>query len=170
MHEPSYAFLKKLLETPSPSGYERPIQEVVRHWAKPLAQEVRTDRHGNVLAVINPGGQPRVMLAGHCDQIGLMVQHIDENGYLYVQPIGGWDMQIVLGQALTVWTAQGPVADGPCMSAMVRGASSASCRMVGTVFTPRLVEANMSSAVIAGVIIWIVVTVLSHLHVAISWH
>ena len=46
------------------------------------------------------------MLAGHCDQIGLMVQHIDDNGFLYVQPIGGWDMQILLGQNLTVW-AQG---------------------------------------------------------------
>src|SRR6516225_11762631 len=49
------------------------------------------------------------MLAGHCDQIGLMVQHIDDNGFLYVQPIGGWDMQILLGQNLTVWTRQGPV-------------------------------------------------------------
>jgi endoglucanase len=50
------------------------------------------------------------MLAGHCDQIGLMVQHIDDNGFLYVQPIGGWDMQILLGQNLTVWTREGPVA------------------------------------------------------------
>ena len=48
------------------------------------------------------------MLAGHCDQIGLMVQHIDDNGYLYVQPIGGWDMQILLGQNLTVWAKDGP--------------------------------------------------------------
>ena len=51
MHEPSHAFLKKLLETPSPSGYERPIQDVVRAWAADHADEVRTDRHGNVLAV-----------------------------------------------------------------------------------------------------------------------
>src|SRR5204862_1303630 len=109
MHEPSYAFLRKLLETPSPSGYERPIQDVVRQWATPYAREVRTDRHGNVVAVLNPEGHPRIMLAGHCDQIGLMVQHVDDNGFLYVQPIGGWDMQILLGQALTVWTAQGPV-------------------------------------------------------------
>src|SRR4051794_13013732 len=109
MHEPSYAFLKNLLETPSPSGYERPIQDVVRQWAAPLAADVRTDRHGNVIAALNPDGHPRVMLAGHCDQIGLMVQHIDDNGYLYVQPIGGWDMQILLGQNLTVWTRQGPI-------------------------------------------------------------
>src|SRR5205823_11007778 len=49
------------------------------------------------------------IFAGHCDQIGLMVQHIDDNGYLYIQPIGGWDMQILLGQNLTVWTKDGPV-------------------------------------------------------------
>jgi endoglucanase len=109
MHDSSHAFLKQLLETPSPSGFERPIQDVVRGWAKPLADEIRTDRHGNVIAVMNPTGQPRIMLAGHCDQIGLMVQHIDDNGFLYAQPIGGWDMQILLGQNLTVWTKQGGV-------------------------------------------------------------
>src|SRR6266481_6262521 len=110
MHDESLAFLKRLLETPSPSGSERRIQDAVRAWAKPLADEVRTDRHGNVLAVLHPNGQPRIMLAGHCDQIALMVEHIDDNGFLYVQPIGGWDMQILLGQNLTVWTASGPVA------------------------------------------------------------
>jgi endoglucanase len=110
MHDDSLAFLKNLLLTPSPSGFERPVQEIVRAWARPHADEVRTDRHGNVIAVLHPGGQPRIMLAGHCDQIGLMVQHVDDNGYLYVQPIGGWDMQILLGQNLTVWTREGPVA------------------------------------------------------------
>lgn len=109
MQEAAHAFLKKLLETPSPSGFEQPVQEIVRTWARRHADEVRTDRHGNVIAVRNPGGQPRIMLAGHCDQIGLMVQHIDESGFLYVQPIGGWDVQILLGQNLTVWTRQGPL-------------------------------------------------------------
>jgi endoglucanase len=110
MQEASLAFLKNLLLTPSPSGYERPVQDVVRAWANMYADEVRTDRHGNVIAVRNSGGQPRIMLAGHCDQIGLMVQHIDDNGFLYVQPIGGWDMQILLGQHLTVWAKNGPLA------------------------------------------------------------
>jgi endoglucanase len=114
MHQPSHAFLKQLVETPSASGYERPIQDVVRAWAGQYADEVRTDRHGNVIAARHPGGahadaHQRVMLAGHCDQIALMVQHIDDNGFLYVQPIGGWDMQILLGQYLTVWTKSGPV-------------------------------------------------------------
>ncbi len=109
MNDPSFAFLKNLLKTPSPSGFERPIQDVVRSWAKPLAHELRTDRHGNVIAALNPKGSPRIMLAGHCDQLGLMVQHIDDNGFLYAQPIGGWDMQILLGQNLVVWTRSGPV-------------------------------------------------------------
>src|SRR5438552_19055165 len=118
MHQASSSFLRSLLETPSPSGFERPVQDVVRAWARDHADEVRTDRHGNVIAVRHPvagragpgGGQPpRVMLAGHCDQIALMVQHIDDNGFLYVQPIGGWDMQILLGQNLSVWTREGPV-------------------------------------------------------------
>jgi endoglucanase len=114
MHESSLKFLRDLLETPSPSGFEKPVQDVVRAWAGQYADEVRTDRHGNVIAALfpkeKPAGSPlKVMLAGHCDQIALMVQHVDDNGYLYVQPIGGWDMQTLLGQYLTVWTRGGPV-------------------------------------------------------------
>jgi endoglucanase len=109
MQEASLAFLRRLVETPSPSGFERPIQDQVRSWARQFTDHVETDRHGNVIAAVNPSGQPRIMLAGHCDQIGLMVQYIDDNGFLYVQPIGGWDMQILLGQNLTVWTKSGPI-------------------------------------------------------------
>jgi len=109
MHEESLAFLKNLILSPSPSGFERPVQEVVRAWAQPRADEMRTDRHGNVIAVRNPQGHPRIMLAGHCDQIALMVQHVDDSGFLYVQPMGGWDMQILLGQHITVWTRNGPI-------------------------------------------------------------
>src|SRR5262245_64422688 len=109
MHDSSLSFLKQLLLTPSASGFEHEIQEVVRAWARSYADEVRTDRHGNVIAVLHPSDRrpfddgsraepPRIMLAGHCDQIGLMVQHIDDHGYLYVQPIGGWDMMVLVGQ------------------------------------------------------------------------
>jgi putative aminopeptidase FrvX len=110
MHDASYQFLKRLLHTPSPSGYEQKIQEVVRTWARPFADELTTDRHGNVIAVRNPTGKPRIMLAGHCDQLALMVEYIDEGGFLYVQPMGGWDMQILLGHRLTVWAKDGPIA------------------------------------------------------------
>ena len=49
------------------------------------------------------------MFAGHCDQIGMIVQHIDDEGFIYAQPIGGWDPQVLIGQPMTVWTAAGPV-------------------------------------------------------------
>jgi len=103
------AFFKTVLETPSPSGYESPLQEVVRRFASGFADEVKTDVHGNVMAVRNPGGQRRVMLAGHCDQIALIVQYIDNEGFIYIQSIGGWDPQILVGQRTTVWTESGPI-------------------------------------------------------------
>lgn len=102
-------FFKRLLETPSPSGFERPIQDVVRAYVADFADDVQTDLHGNVIAVRNPQGKLRLMLAGHCDQIGLIVSHIDAEGFLYVQAIGGWDPQQLIGQRLTVWTSDGPV-------------------------------------------------------------
>jgi len=102
-------FLKRLLNTPSPSGYERPIQDVVRQYVASFADRVTTDLHGNVIAAINPDAPKRVMLAGHCDQIGLQVQYIDKEGFLYVLPIGGWDIQMLIGQRMVVWTVNGPV-------------------------------------------------------------
>jgi putative aminopeptidase FrvX len=110
MDSAPFDFLKKLLETPSPSGYERPIQDVVRNYVADFADKVSTDLHGNVIAVKNADAPLRVMLAGHCDQIGLLVQFIDSEGYLYLQTIGGWDPQQLVGQRMTVWTASGPIA------------------------------------------------------------
>ena len=85
---------RALLETPSPSGFEQRIQQVVRERMRPFADEVRTDTHGNVFAARFPEGRPadapRIMLAGHCDQIGLLVQYIDGEGFIYSQTIGGW--------------------------------------------------------------------------------
>lgn len=102
-------FLRNLLETPSPSGYESDVQQIVRDYVKPFADDVQTDLHGNVIVAKNPKSPLRVMFAGHCDQIGLIVQHIDDEGFIYVQPIGGWDPQMLIGQRMTVWTAAGPI-------------------------------------------------------------
>ena len=109
MQDESHQFLKALLATPSPSGYEQQIQGVVRERMRPLCDRVTTDRHGNVFAARNPDAATRVMLAGHCDQIGLMVMNVESEGFLTIQPIGGWDMQILLGQYLTVWAKGGPI-------------------------------------------------------------
>ena len=109
MESTALEFFRRILETPSPSGYESPAQQIVRDYVADFADDVRTDVHGNVIAVCNGDAPLRLMLAGHCDQIGLIVQHVDDDGFLYVQPIGGWDPQQLIGQRMTVWTDGGPV-------------------------------------------------------------
>ncbi len=109
MEPQALEFFRRLLETPSPSGYERPVQDIVRAYAAAFSDDITTDVHGNVIAARNPGGAIRVMLAGHCDQIGFIVRFIDSEGFVYVQAIGGWDPQIVVGQKMAVWTKEGPI-------------------------------------------------------------
>ncbi|MBI2824278.1 MAG: M42 family metallopeptidase [Planctomycetia bacterium] len=110
MEAAPFEFFKKILDTPSPSGFERPVQEIVRSYLSDTADRISTDLHGNVIAVKNPDARLRLMLAGHADQIGMLVQFIDAEGFLYAQTIGGWDAQVLIGQPMTVWTATGPVA------------------------------------------------------------
>lgn len=109
MDDAAKEFFTQVLETPSPSGYEQPVQDIVRRYVSDFAEEVRTDLHGNVIASCNTGAAMRVMFAGHCDQIGLIVSHINDNGYIYTNPIGGWDPQQLIGQRMTIHTASGQV-------------------------------------------------------------
>jgi tetrahedral aminopeptidase len=109
LNESSRRFLERLLSTPGVSGYEQKVQEVVRAYAEPFADEIRTDVHGNVLAKVNPGAEPRLLLDGHCDQLGMLVSHVDDQGFLYFQTVGGWDPPQLVGQRVTVWTRGGPV-------------------------------------------------------------
>jgi len=109
MDSQSLDFFRSAIETPSPSGYEQPVQRLVRTYIEPYADSIRTDVHGNVIASCGDTSGPRLMLAGHCDQIGMLVTNIDEEGYVYAQTIGGWDSQQLIGQAMTVWTDGGPV-------------------------------------------------------------
>ncbi len=110
METQAHQFLKDLLAAPGPSGHEQPVQEVVRQYVKSFADSVRTDVHGNVIVGANVNAAQRVLLAGHCDQIGLAVSHIDEKGFIYALPIGGWDPVQLIGQRMTIWTRSGPVA------------------------------------------------------------
>ncbi len=102
-------FLRQILATPSPSGYERPVQDIVRKYVTDFADDVSTDVHGNVIMCRNPGAKLRVMFAGHCDQIGMLVTQIDDDGFIYAQTIGGWDPQQLIGQRMTIWSASGPL-------------------------------------------------------------
>jgi endoglucanase len=103
------AFFEEALKTPSPSGFETKIQDLVRGHMESVADEIRTDVHGNVMAIRNPDAPIRLMFAGHCDQIGLIVHYIDADGFLYVLSLGGWDPQNLLGQRLHIWTKKGPI-------------------------------------------------------------
>jgi endoglucanase len=64
---------------------------------------------GNTMAVVNPDGLPRVMMAGHIDEIGLQITHIDEDGFLYFAEIGGWDPQVIVGQRMRLLGSSGDV-------------------------------------------------------------
>jgi endoglucanase len=109
MDKAAKKFFQQILETPSPSGYEQPVQEIVRKYAADFADDIRTDLHGNVIASANSDAPLRVMLSGHADQIGLIVTHVNENGFIYTNPIGGWDPQQLIGQRMTIHAADGPL-------------------------------------------------------------
>jgi endoglucanase len=102
-------FLERLLDAPGPSGFEARAARVWREEAEGFAGRTWTDVHGNTFAAVNPEGSPRVMLAGHIDEIGLQVTHVDEDGYLYFDGIGGWDPQVLVGQRVRVLARTGDV-------------------------------------------------------------
>ena len=102
-------FFYRLIETPSPSGYEEKIQRVVREYVKDFVDDIRVDSHGNVIAARNPDAPFSVMFAGHCDQLGVMVNYVDPEGFVYILPLGGWDPQTLVGVRVTIWAKNGPV-------------------------------------------------------------
>ncbi len=96
----SIAFLKRLLDAPAPSGFETIAARAWRAEAETFAEKVTADVSGNSMAEVNPGGYPTIMLDGHIDEIGVIVQYIDDDGYVYISPIGGWDPQVLIGQRI----------------------------------------------------------------------
>jgi endoglucanase len=108
MQTSSYEFLKRLLDAPGPSGFETAAARVWRAEAEHFADSVDVDVAGNSAATLGTG-RPRVMLAGHVDEIGVMITHVDEDGFLYVDGIGGWDPQVLIGQRIRFLTRKGHV-------------------------------------------------------------
>ena len=105
----SVEFLKNLLALPGPSGFESAPAQAWREEAQQFADRVWGDVAGNSFAAVNLEGAPRVMMAGHIDEIGLMVNHIDDDGFLYFSTIGGWDPEIIVGQRVEILTSSGIV-------------------------------------------------------------
>ena len=102
MRAKSLEFFRAIVNVPSPSGYEEKAAEIYRAYTKKFADEVTTDVHGNVAAVLNPKAKMKVMLAGHMDEIGFIVHYISEEGMLYFSTIGGQDSAIPVGQRVWV--------------------------------------------------------------------
>jgi len=109
MREASLDFLKLLVNTPSPAGHETRGQRVWLDYAGQFADKTFSDAYGNCVAVLNPGGGPRVMLAAHADEIAMAVNYLDEDGFIYVRKLGGVDAAITKAQRLVIHTRQGPV-------------------------------------------------------------
>jgi tetrahedral aminopeptidase len=109
MHEESFSLLKRIVDTPGPSGYEQAVQRAYRDAIGPLADEVRTDVMGSVIAWRHGEAATRIMLAGHADEIGFQIRYINDEGMLYFGTIGGHDAVVTVGQRVNVHTANGPI-------------------------------------------------------------
>ena len=96
-------FFKDLVMAPSPSGFEQPAQEVYRNFVKEYADDIKTDVHGNVIALKKGTGKLRFMVSGHADEIGLMVNYIDDNGFIRFTSIGGVDASLLPGLRVNVY-------------------------------------------------------------------
>jgi endoglucanase len=105
----SLSFLRRLLDTPGPSSFEAAPARVWRAEATAFADGVQADVAGNSFARLDGSGGPRLMFAGHIDEIGVMVTHVDDEGYLSFDTIGGWDPQVFVGQRVVLLGRPGPV-------------------------------------------------------------
>lgn len=112
MTNDQFSLLATLLDAPGPSGFERAPARLWREAAS-FADEVSADVNGNSLASVFPDPAhrtgPRLMLAGHIDEIGVMVVHVDDDGFCWFDVIGGWDSQVFVGQRVTLLGHNGPV-------------------------------------------------------------
>jgi len=109
MRDESFDFLKKLLETPSPSGFETKGQRVWADYVGPVADKVRVDPYGNVYATLNLEAAPKILISGHADELGLMISYINDDGFLYFKGIGGVDRAMLRGQRVIIHGPHGPV-------------------------------------------------------------
>lgn len=100
--------LKALVDASSASGYEEAVRKVMEKELRKCADEVRVDKVGNVIARKGTGS-PKIMFAAHMDQIGLIVKHINKEGFVIFDKIGGWDERIMPAQKVIIHGSKGPV-------------------------------------------------------------
>jgi len=109
MNKESKDFLVKLLSQCGPSGFEEAPQDIWVKRSRKFADKTYKDVHGNAFAVLNPDADFRVMLAGHCDEIGFIITHVSKEGCLHIVPIGGIDAAVLPGSHVKVMSQKGLV-------------------------------------------------------------
>jgi endoglucanase len=100
--------LKKLVEVPAVSGFEEDVSGLLLKQMKPHVDEVKIDRIGNVIASKGKGS-PKIMLTAHMDEIGLIVKHVNNEGFIIFDKLGGWDERILPARKVLIHGSKGPV-------------------------------------------------------------
>ncbi|MSU65188.1 MAG: M42 family peptidase [Opitutus sp.] len=98
-------FLAELLRARSPSGYETEAQAVFDRYVKPAADTYANDALGNRIATLNPAGDPVLMLAGHMDELGLIITYVNKDGFIYFDTVGGHDLSVISGRRVLIQSA-----------------------------------------------------------------
>ncbi|WP_028400922.1 M42 family metallopeptidase [Ectobacillus panaciterrae] len=102
--------LKALTDAKGIAGNEREPREVMKTYIAPYADEVTTDNLGSLVAKkVGDGSGPKIMVAGHLDEVGFMITQIDDKGFLRFQTVGGWWSQVMLAQRVTIVTKNGDI-------------------------------------------------------------
>lgn len=102
--------LEELTNAFGPVGFEGPVRAIMRREMTPLAASLETDGLGSLIAALpGPAGAPRIMMAAHMDELGMLVKHITPDGYIKFQPLGGWLDQGLINQRFIIHTRKGPV-------------------------------------------------------------
>ncbi|HMB97162.1 MAG TPA: hypothetical protein VKM36_01660, partial [Balneolaceae bacterium] len=105
-----FDFLEELLVTPSPTGFESAGQKVWKNYVEEFADEVQTDTYGSAVAKLNTSFDViTVMLEAHCDEIGMIVQHITDEGYVFINKLGGSDSTIARAKRVFIHSRDGIV-------------------------------------------------------------
>lgn len=108
--DPTLKMLKELTDANGVAGNEREVREVMKTYIAPYADEIMTDNLGSLIAKkTGDASGPKIMVAGHLDEVGFMVTQIDDKGFLRFQTVGGWWGQVMLAQRVTVVTRNGNI-------------------------------------------------------------
>ncbi len=107
MKDSQKQFLVKLLNEPSPSGYEEPVQKIWNAEVSKFCKDITKDPHGNLTAALNPGNDKSILIVGHSDEIGLIVNYINDEGFIYVRSVGGVEAGILASHRVRILTQKG---------------------------------------------------------------